>query len=46
MLKQIGGMSGLQNMMKQLEGKDMGKMMQQMGGMKGMKDMMKGMGGM
>ena len=46
MLKQMGGMSGLQNMMKQLEGKDMGKMMQQMGGMKGMKDMMKGMGGM
>ena len=44
MLKQMGGMAGLQNMMKQLEGKDMGKMMEQMGGMKGMGKMMKQMG--
>ena len=44
MLKQMGGMAGLQNMMKQLEGKDMGKMMEQMGSMKGMGKMMKQMG--
>ena len=33
MLKQIGGMGGLQNMLKQLEGQDLGQMQQMMGKM-------------
>ena len=35
MLKQMGGVSGLQNMVKQLQGGDMSKLMSEMGGMGG-----------
>lgn len=42
-LQQMGGMGGLNNMMQQLAGGNMGDIMSQMGGMKGMQNMMKNM---